>query len=161
MMTHLTTGVLTHSRVTYSKSKAFTITVHIARVILGLMFFVFGLNKFLQFIPVPPPEGTAGEFMSGLSKAPYMFPLIGLVEVLSGALLLSGRLVPFALLILFPINLNIFLYHLAFAPEGMGMTVLIMAANILLAVYYWPVYKPLFQSGNAWKSRRSNSIDQE
>ncbi|MEJ7828299.1 MAG: DoxX family protein, partial [Segetibacter sp.] len=138
-----------------SKSKAFTITTHVARVVLGLIFFVLGLNKFLQFIPMPPPEGLAGEFMFGLSKAPYMFPLIGLIEVVAGVLLLSGRVVPFALLLLFPINLNIFLFHLAFAPEGMGMAIFIMAAHILLAVYYWQVYKPIFMIENAWKSKRS------
>ncbi len=154
-MTHSTSGVLTQPTVLYSKSKAFTITAHIARVILGLIFFVLGLNKFLQFIPVPPPTGTAGEFMFGLSKAPYMFPLIGFIEVVAGALLLSGRLVPFALLLLFPINLNIFLFHLALTPESIGMGIFMMAAHILLAVYYWPVYKPIFKNENAWRAKAS------
>lgn len=154
-MTDSSAGVLTHPTGTSSKSKAFTITSHAARVILGLIFFVLGLNKFLQFIPAPPPTGTAGEFMFGLSKAPYFFPFLGLIEVVGGALLLSGRLVPFALLLLFPINLNIFLYHLVLAPEGIGMIVLMMAAHILLAIRYWSVYKPIFMTGNAWKNKQA------
>lgn len=154
-MAHLTAGVLGQSTVTSSKSKAFTITAHVARVILGLIFLVFGLNKFLNFIPVPPPTGTAGEFMFGLSKAPYFFPFLAFIEVLGGALLLSGTMVPLALLLLFPINLNIFLYHLFLAPEGLGMVVLIMAAHILLALYYWSVYKPIFEVDNVWRSRNS------
>ncbi len=153
-MTHLTAGVLGQSPAASSKSKAFTITAHVARVILGLIFLVFGLNKFLHFIPVPPATGTAGEFMLGLSKANYIFPLLAFIEVLSGALLLSGAMVPLALLLLFPINLNIFLFHLTLAPD-MGMAVLIMAAHILLVVYYWSAYKPIFETANAWKSKRA------
>lgn len=153
-MAHLTAGVLRQSPSASSKLKAFTITAHVARVILGLIFLVFGLNKFLHFIPVPPPTGTAGEFMFGLSKAAYFFPLLAFTEVLSGALLLSGALVPLALLLLFPINLNILLYHLTLAP-GMGMAVIMMAAHIVLAVYYWPVYKQIFDTANAWKSKRA------
>lgn len=152
-MTNSTTGVLTQSTGTSSQSKAFTITAQIARVILGLIFLVFGLNGFFNFIPMPPPAGTAGEFMFGLSKAPYFFPFMSLIQIISGVLLLSGTLVPFALLLLFPIALNIFLFHLVLAPANLVMAVFIVAACVVLAVYYWPVYKPIFQTGNAWKSR--------
>ena len=138
-----------------TKTKALTITAHVARVILGLLYLVFGLNKFLQFISMLPPEGLAGEFLFGLSKGPYMFPLIGLIEVVGGALLLFGSLVPFALLLVFPITLNIFLYHLTLAPENMGLTIFMLVANIFLAVYYWHAYRPLFNSGNAWKSNNT------
>ena len=154
-MTHPTAGVLIQPAGTSSKNKAFTITAHAARVILGLIFLVFGLNGFFQFIPMPPPTGAAAEFIGGLIKAPYLLPFMALIQVISGVLLLSGRLVPFALLLLFPITLNILFFHLALAPEGLGMAVFIMAAHILLAIYYWPVYKPIFQTGNAWKTKSS------
>lgn len=154
-MAHLTTAGVVKPGETISKSKAFTIAAHIVRVLLGLIFLVLGLNKFLNFIPVPPPSGTAGEFMFGLSKASYFFPFLALVEVLSGLLLLSGALVPLALLLLSPVILNIFLYHLTLASEGMGMSVFLMAALILLAIYYWPAFKPIFKMDNAWRSNRS------
>lgn len=147
------TGVFTHPSETISKSKTFTIVAHIARVLLGLIFLVFGLNKFLHFIPVPPPTGIAGEFMFGLSKSPYFFPFLAFIEVLSGALLLSGVMVPLALLLLFPISINILFFHMALAPANLGMALFIMAAHILLAVYYWSVYKPIFKVENAWKSK--------
>ncbi len=89
--------------ITISKSKAFTITAHIARVLLGLIFLVFGLNGFLHFIPMPPPTGAAADFFTGLFKAHYFFPLMALTQVVCGILLLSGTLVPLALLMLFPI----------------------------------------------------------
>jgi len=154
-MTHSTAGVLIQPSGTSSKSKAFTITAHIARVILGLIFLVFGLNGFLHFIPMPPPTGTAAEFIYGLVKAGYFLPFMASIQVICGILLLSGTLIPFALLLLFPIALNIFFFHMILAPAGLGMAVLIIAAHIVLAVYYWPVYKLIFQTENAWKSKSS------
>ncbi|MEO6452853.1 MAG: DoxX family membrane protein [Ginsengibacter sp.] len=152
-MAHSTSAVLTQSTATYSKSKAFTLAAHVARVILGLIFLVFGLNGFLHFIPMPPPTGTAAEFVYGLVKANYFLPFMAFIQVMCGILLLSGSLIPFALLLLFPITLNIFLFHVALEPTGLGMAALIMAANILLAVYYWPVYKPIFKMENAWRNK--------
>ncbi len=153
-MSHSTSVVFTHQRTTYSRSKAFTITAHIARVILGLIFLVFGLNGFLHFITMPPPTGAAAEFVYGLVKAKYFLPFMASIQVICGVLFLSGTFIPLALLLLFPINLNIFFFHLALAPTGLGMATLIMAANILLAVYYWPVYKPIFKIENAWKGKK-------
>ena len=152
-MSHSTSIVLTHETKTYSKSKVFTISAHIARVILGLIFLVFGLNGFLHFITMPPPTGTAAEFVYGLVKAHYFLPFMAFIQVVCGVLLLSGTFIPFALLLLFPIALNIFLFHLALDPTGLGMAVLIMAVTILLAVYYWPVYKPIFKIENAWRGK--------
>lgn len=154
-MVHTSTAVLTHPTGTFANSKAFTIAAHIARVLLGLIFLVFGLNGFLHFIPMPPPTGTAGEFVFGLVKAGYFFPFMAAIQVVCGTLLLSGSLIPFALLLLFPITLNIFIFHLALAPAGLGMAAFIIIAHIFLAVYYWPVYKPLFKLDNAWKNKIS------
>ncbi len=148
------TTVSTHPTITYSKSKAFTLAAHIARVLLGLIFLIFGLNGFLHFIPMSPPTGTAGEFMFGLVKAGYFLPFMAAIQVICGDLLLSGWLIPFALLLLFPITLNIFLFHLALALSGLAMALIIMAANVLLALYYWPVYKPMFKVENAWKHKK-------
>ncbi|HEV8083026.1 MAG TPA: hypothetical protein VGP55_07490 [Chitinophagaceae bacterium] len=154
-MSQSTAGVLTQPSITFSKSKAFTVTAHIARAILGLIFLVFGLNGFLHFIPMPPPTGAAADFSTGLFKGQYFFPLMAFTQVVSGILLLSGTLVSLALLMLFPIALNIFFFHLVLAPSGLGMAIFIMAAITLLAVYYWPVYRPIFKTGNAWTNKRS------
>lgn len=155
IMAHSTAGILTQPVKAYSRNRAFTIATHIARVLLGLIFLVFGLNGFFHFLPMPPLTKTAGEFVSGLLKSPLLFPFMSFIQVVCGALLLSGTLVPFALLLLAPIILNIFLYHLALAPESLGMAFFILAAHILLAIYYWPAYKPIFQSNNAWRSSKS------
>ena len=65
----------------------------IARILLGLMFFVFGLNPFLKFLPMPPLEGVWGQFLGALVVSHYVW-FVGAVQVISGALFLIGRYVP-------------------------------------------------------------------
>lgn len=116
-----------------------------ARVLLGLMFFVFGLNGFLNFLPMPNtmPE-AAMSFAGALANTGYMFPLIKGTEIVCGILLLSGFAVPVALLILTPILLNIVLFHLFLAPEGFGMIGVILVLFLYLTYTHWNLYKPLF-----------------
>ena len=75
-------------------SPARRIVPEIARVVLGLVFFVFGLNGFLHFLPQPPHEGVSATFLGGLAASGYFFPLLKGTEVITGALLLAKRFVP-------------------------------------------------------------------
>jgi uncharacterized membrane protein YphA (DoxX/SURF4 family) len=88
----------------------------VARILLGLVFLVFGLNYFVPFLPTPPMEGPAAAFAGALFATGYMFPLIKGIEVLAGALLLAGRFVPLALLLLAPIVVNIAAFHVFLTP---------------------------------------------
>jgi len=108
----------------------------VARILLGLMFFVFGLNGFLNFMPPPPPPPeAAGKFVGALVATGYMFPLIKGTEVIAGLFLLSGRLVPLGLTLLAPIIVNIAAFHLILAPS-VGMVVVLLALEIYLAYAY-------------------------
>jgi putative oxidoreductase len=98
------------------------ILTHISRFLLGLIFFVFGLNGFLHFIPMPPPSGVAGQFLGAMFVSKYLLVVSGL-QVLSGALLLINRYVPLALTILGPIIVNILLFHSLMNPAGVGLAV--------------------------------------
>lgn len=105
----------------------------ISRILMGLGFVVFGLNGFFQFLPQPPlPEGSM-KFLGGLMAAPYFFPLLKGTEVLMGLLLLANRFVPFALVVLSPIVIHIFLFHAFLAPDGMIVPILFVAMQILIA----------------------------
>ncbi|MFZ6185670.1 DoxX family protein [Nannocystis pusilla] len=108
----------------------------VARSLLGLLFLVFGLNGFLHFLPMPPHPGRAGEFLGALAASGYMFPLIKGTEVVGGALLLSGRLVPLALILLAPVIVNIVAFHLALEPGGYGMLAFIVGLEVYLAWAY-------------------------
>jgi putative oxidoreductase len=98
----------------------------IARILLGLLFLVFGLNGFLHFIPMPPPTGLAGQYFTVLFVSHYMV-LVFLLQVIGGALLLANRFVPLALILLGPILVNILLFHSLMAPAGLPLALLATA----------------------------------
>ena len=111
-----------------TENKAKKIAVLVTRVLLGLIFLVFGLNGFLNFIPMETPtDPKIGAFMGGLFQTGYFFPFLKGTEVLIGIALLANRYTALALVILTPIALNILLFHLFLAPEGSLLSIVIMA----------------------------------
>jgi uncharacterized membrane protein YphA (DoxX/SURF4 family) len=116
-----------------------------ARVILGLIFFVFGLNGFLHFMPLPPLPPSAGEFIMALVNTGYMMTVVKAMEVLGGVLLLSGYFVPFALVWLAPIVFNIFMFHLMLAPGGLVIPVVVLGLEVFLVYAHIDHFKGLFQ----------------
>ena len=89
----------------------------ICRVLLGLIFTIFGLNGFLHFLKMPPPEGLAGQFLGALAASGYIYVVAGL-QVAGGVLLLANRFVPLALVLLGPVIVNILLFHALMEPGG-------------------------------------------
>jgi len=128
------------------------IAAKFSRVLLGLVFFVFGLNGFLHFIPQPPLTGVIADFMGGLMKSGYFLPLLKGTETIVGLLLLTGYLVPLALVILTPVLLNIFLFHLFLEPASIVMAIVLVVLHVVLTVSNWSVYKAFFNTKNAWKA---------
>ena len=122
-----------------------SVAVIAARVVLGLIYFVFGLNFFLHFIPMngPTPSPQAEAFTTGLFQSGYFFPFLKGLEVIFGALLLAGVFVPLSLVVLVPVSLNILLFHAYLAPEGTAMGVVILLLNLFLAWAYRSAFKPL------------------
>ena len=115
------------------------IAVLIVRVLLGAMLLVFGLNGFLHFIPQPPPPTGGGEFFGALQSGGVM-PVVFVFEALIGALLLVGRFVPLALVMLVPVVVGIWLYHIAFDLPGIVPGVVVAA---MLAFLLWAYRAPL------------------
>jgi uncharacterized membrane protein YphA (DoxX/SURF4 family) len=104
----------------------------IARVLLGLVFVVFGSNAFLHFIPMPPMQGQAGAFIGALASSGYIYAVAAL-QVIGGLLLLIGaRLVPLGLTVLGPVIVNIVLYHIFLDPSGLPMACVISVLTLFL-----------------------------
>lgn len=106
----------------------------IARLLLGLMFLVFGLNGFLNFLNMGPmPSGLAGQFIGALVLSHY-FWVVAALQVIGGVLLIVGRYVPLALVLLGPVLVNILLYHIFLLPAGI---VLALVATILWFIVFY------------------------
>ena len=103
----------------------------IVRVLLGLMFTVFGSNAFLQFMPMPELTGLPAQFIGSMAASGYLY-VIGALEVLGGLLLLIGRYVPLGLTLLGPIVVNIVLYHVFMDMSGMPMAIVVAALTLFL-----------------------------
>lgn len=116
-----------------------------ARLFMGLIFFVFGLNGFLHFIEEPEPSEKAGAFLGALVDSGYLMYVVKSVETVCGALLLANVFTPLALVLLTPIIVNIALFHFLLEPTGQGLGMAIMLAALLAfqAHLNWGVYKPM------------------
>lgn len=121
-------------------------TATAARILLGLVFFVFGLDGFLHFIPQPtePMSDSAMAFALGLVKSGYMFPLIKGTEVAVGVALLSNRLVALALIVIAPVIVNIVAFHAFLAPSGLAIACALVVLAGYLAWTHRRAYAPLF-----------------
>ena len=115
------------------------------RLLLGVCFFVCGLNGFLEFIPPPADPGPeeAMSFATALSRASYFFPLLKGVETIAGLMLLSKRYVPLALVLLAPILVNILAFHYFLAGEGVLLPIVLIAAALHLAWTYRAAFQPM------------------
>jgi putative oxidoreductase len=116
----------------------------IARVLLGLVFVVFGSNAFLHFIPMPPMQGQAGAFIGALINSGYIYP-IAMLQVIGGLLLLIGRFIPLGLTLLGPVIVNIMLYHIFLDPSGLPMACVISILALFLLWIYRFRFPAIFQ----------------
>ena len=115
----------------------------IARVLLGLIFVVFGSNAFLHFLPMPPlPRGITGEYLHAFFASGYVY-VIGAFQVIGGLLVLIGRFVPLGLTILGAIIVNIWAFHILMAPElgGMIPAVVVLILELFLVLRYREAFR--------------------
>ena len=117
----------------------------IARYLAGVIFLVMGLNGFLNFIPLPPPGGIAGQFMGALYVSHYL-RVIFAFQVIGGLLLLVNRYVPLAVAILAPVLVNILTFHALMAPSGLPLALFVALLWIVIFIEVRPAFSGLFQS---------------
>ncbi len=122
------------------------VTVLVSRLLLGFLYLVFGLDYFFRFLPYQPPlhTGAAGLFKAGLEATGYFYPMQKAIQVLGGISLLINRYPAFSAVVLFPISLNVFLFHTVLVPSGWLMGVLLIVPNLLLGWGYRKYYAGIF-----------------
>jgi putative oxidoreductase len=119
------------------------IATAIARGLLGLVFVVFGLNGFLHFIPMPLPQGQAGQFAGAMFTTGYIY-VVAALQVIGGILLLLPGYVPLGLLLLGPVIVNILLFHVFLDRTGLPMAVVISALALFLLARHWDAFRAIF-----------------
>jgi putative oxidoreductase len=128
---------------TIAAMKVFTI---IARLLLGLIFVVFGSNAFLHFLPMPPPpQNLAGDYLRVFLASGYIY-VIGAMQIIGGLLLLIGRFVPLGLTILAAIIFNILVFHALMAPEGFAPALVVTALEFFLLWRYRAAFASLLRA---------------
>jgi putative oxidoreductase len=128
------------------------ITSIVARYLLGLMFTVFGLNGFLNFIHQPPPTNpVAIQFLVSVSES-HFAAFFFAMQLLAGLLLLSGNFVPLALTVLAAELYNILAFHLTLAPASIPPALVASVLWVLVFLQYRESFKGIFSAKPATQS---------
>src|ERR1700730_2732757 len=117
----------------------------IVRILLGLIFVVFGSNAFFHFLPMPPlPQGVAGLYLKAFLESGYVY-VIGGVQIIAGLLFLIGRFVPLGLTLLAAIIFNILVFHALMAPEAFGPGIVVTVLELFLLWRYRGAFAGILQ----------------
>ena len=120
------------------------IATTIARILLGLIFVVFGVNAFLHFLPMPPMQGLSAQFMGALFQSHYLYA-IKCFEISGGLLLLLGRYIPLGLTLLGPVIVNILFFHIFLDNSGLPLALIVSALALFLLVRYRSAFAGLLK----------------
>lgn len=118
----------------------------IIRILFGLILLIFGSNKFLHFMPMPPMPEAAGAFMGALVDSGYLMTLVALVEIVAGVSILINKYKTLALVILLPVILNAFLFHLFLDLSGIAGSAVALMMNLFLMYANKESYRSLLKS---------------
>lgn len=121
--------------------------VVIVRVVLGLIFTAFSLAFFFKLMPPQEMDERTQTVMAGIFASGYIMPVVKFLELICGIAFLTGRFVPLALVMIFPIVLNIFLFHAFLEPGGMIVPIILLGSNLFLAFFY----RERYQNVLTWK----------
>ena len=117
--------------------------VLICRVLLGLMFFVLGLNNILGFLKMSPPGNPDALTFLTILHVSHWMTFVGALMTIAGLLLLVNRFVPLALTLLAPVVVNILLYHALLWPHGVALALVVLVLELILIAAYFRNFTPL------------------
>lgn len=119
------------------------IAMIIVRSLMGLLLLFASVTYLFKLVPIPPATGSAKIYNDGLAVLNTM-AIIKVIELLCGITFLTGRFVTLTVVVIFPIIVNIVLFHAVIAPGGLGPAVFLLIGNLFLAYYYRKNYASLF-----------------
>jgi putative oxidoreductase len=119
------------------------VAVMIVRTLMGLLFLFASISVLFNLIQQPELTGNVKTFMDGVKATGYLLTLIKLTELVCGIAFVTGRFVALACVVIAPIIVNIFLFHIFVDPTGLPVAISLVLANSFLAYANWDKYKPL------------------
>jgi len=115
----------------------------IIRVLMGLLYAFASIAFFFKLAEAPEVTGSVKVFNDGIAASVYLMPTVKIFELICAVAFLSGRFVPLATVVIFPITLNIFLFHAFLEPSGLAIAALLLIGNLFLAYYHRKKYQGL------------------
>lgn len=112
----------------------------IVRILMGLIFAFASITVLFHLMKEPELTGNVKIFMEGMMATGYMMTVVKIFELACAISFLSGKFVPLATVVIFPIILNILLFHSFLDPSGLPIAILLMAGNLFLAWYHREKY---------------------
>ena len=134
-----------YSKITSTKEIQMKIAAIITRTLMGLMFLFASLTYLFKLITPPPMDGAMKVFNEGLMAAVYLMPTVKVIELLCGLAFVSGKFVRLAIVVIFPIVVNIVGVHLFLDRSGLPVAIPLLLINLFLAYYYRDSYKSMLQ----------------
>lgn len=117
----------------------------IVRTLMGLMFLFASITYLFKLITPPPMTGAMKVFSEGLEASIYLMPTVKVIELLCGLAFVSGKFVRLAVVLIFPIIVNIVGVHLFLDHSGLPVAIPLALAELFLAYYYRESYKSILQ----------------
>ena len=116
------------------------------QVVAGLMLVIFGANKFIGFMSMPPPPAEMGAFMGALFGTGYLMKIVAVVEILAGVAFLVNKYAALMAVVLMPVMLNALLAHLFLDPAGMGGALVLTVLTIVIMYIHREQYSRILQA---------------
>ncbi|MDR6943559.1 DoxX family membrane protein [Mucilaginibacter pocheonensis] len=120
------------------------IAVIIVRILVGLMFLFSSIVVLFKLVPTPELKGGVKVFMEGINASGYLLPFIKITELVCSIAFITGRFVTLATVLIFPVMLNIVLFHAFLDPAGLPTVIALLIGVLFLAYANRKNYAALF-----------------
>jgi putative oxidoreductase len=115
-------------------------------ILFGLMMINSGLNKFLNYMPMPEMSEEMMQIIGSFMAIKWIFPLVAIIEIVGGALIAIPRTRALGALVILPVMVGIIVHHLVHDLAGIGIALILFAINIWVIVANWNKYQPIIKS---------------
>ena len=116
-----------------------------ARLLFGFIMVNSGLNKFLNYMPIPEMTESAEALMGALGASIYVFPLVAIVELLAGGLIITKKYNALGAVLMMPVTINIFLIHTVLNPTGIILSLVLLLINLWILIENKSKFTALFE----------------